>query len=64
MCCTNWVLIIQDKWSLQSVYLLIISITFRRNLFFYLVGREVSIEAYKYQNARHHFLEDSSFQDG
>ena len=43
MCPTIRVFIIQDEWSLQSVYLfietLIILVTFRRDLFFYLAGR-------------------------
>jgi hypothetical protein len=62
---TNWVFMIQDKWSLQSVYLfieaLIILVTFRRDLFFYLVGRRAFVEACKYQNARHYIPEENNF---
>jgi hypothetical protein len=64
MCRTNWIFTIQDNWSLQSVYLfvegLIILVTFRRDLFFYLIGRQAFVEAYKYQNARHHIPEENS----
>jgi len=70
VCPKNWVfiLVIQDKWSLQSVNLFIevhiILVTFRQDLFFYLVGRQAFVEAYKYQNARHYIPEENNLSDG
>jgi len=67
MCPKNWVFIIKGKWSQQSIYLfieaLIILVTFRRDLFFYLARRQAFVEAYKYQNTRYYIPEENGLSD-